>query len=255
MAEFVSSELFSNIVSSVIVIVIVAVLLRVLLRVLRKMRVREQSETLRGILTDVVKWLILLTGFFIILEINGVDVSSFIAGLGLVSVIVGLALQDFLKDIIMGLHILIDGFYVAGDAVIYDGKECTVEEFNLKTTRLRELEDGTVIVLCNRNVEKIERMSRIVDIDIPLSYEDDTEVIRGVMKSLVEKVGELPEVESAAFMGTKEFGDSSIAYKLRFVTDPLKKPEMRWKVNGMIQDALHDAGIAIPFNQVDVHIK
>ena len=49
-----------------------------------------------------------------VLQLLGFNVSSVIAGVGIVSAIVGLSLQDALKDIIMGFNIIIDSYFSVG---------------------------------------------------------------------------------------------------------------------------------------------
>ena len=73
---------------------------------------------------------------FIILQINGVNVSSIIAGVGVVSVIIGLALQDALKDIIMGVNVLVDDYFSLGDIVKLDDIEGKVVEIGIKNIKI-----------------------------------------------------------------------------------------------------------------------
>ena len=76
---------------------------------------------------NVLRYLLLLVTILLILQINGINVTSLVAGLGIVSAVVGLALQDILKDVIMGLHILSGRFFSVGDAVRYGIMEGIVE--------------------------------------------------------------------------------------------------------------------------------
>ena len=212
-----------------------------------------RHKTLRSVVFGIVKWVCIIVLFIVILAINGIDVSSMIAGLGIVSLVVGLALQDYLKDIVMGIHILTDNFYAVGDAVVYGGYECIVADLSIRTTKLRIIENGASIVLCNRKVEEITRMSHLVDIDVPLSYSEDVNKVREVLKDLADKISDLPDIEYAIFKGTQKFDSSAILYKMRFFCEPAKQKELSRTVHGIIQDGLNSEGIKIPFTQMDVH--
>jgi hypothetical protein len=56
--------------------------------------------TFINLLRNATKYIFLFLGVLIILQINGVNVTSLMAGVGIISIVVGLALQDALKDII-----------------------------------------------------------------------------------------------------------------------------------------------------------
>jgi small-conductance mechanosensitive channel len=72
---------------------------------------------------SILKYFLGIISLLIILDINGVNISSLVAGLGVVGIIVGLALQDALKDIIMGKNIITGHFFQVGDVIKY--KEIT----------------------------------------------------------------------------------------------------------------------------------
>ena len=68
----------------------------------------------------------------ILLNLYGVNTTSLIAGLGIAGAVLGLALQDALKDIFNGLSIIFDNYFVVGDLVDYNGFVGTVTDFGLK---------------------------------------------------------------------------------------------------------------------------
>lgn len=88
-------------------------------------------------LYDVIKYAILLGAALTVLQIYHINVTSLVAGLGLASAIVGLALQDVLKDSIMGVHLLSDYFFEVGDVVRYGDYEGVVISFYGKTPIIR----------------------------------------------------------------------------------------------------------------------
>ena len=102
----------------------------------------------------------------------GVDTSSFIAGLGVASVVIGLALQDALKDIIGGINIILDNFYVVGDYVKYGDFTGQVISFGLKSTKIKDF-NGNVMVVSNRNIDEIINLSQdkhVILLNIPTCY-------------------------------------------------------------------------------------
>ena len=86
----------------------------------------KKRTTIINLFRNIVKYLFAIILVVIILSIFGVDTKGFIAGLGIAGAVVGLALQDALKDIISGIAIIMDNYFVIGDKVEIKGFKGTV---------------------------------------------------------------------------------------------------------------------------------
>ena len=212
-----------------------------------------ENSTLSQGIYDAIKYTILLGTLLAVLQVNGVNVGSMVAGLGLASAIVGLALQDALKDSIMGIHLITDHFFEVGDVVRYEDFEGVVMSFNMKTTKLQNIYDNSVMTICNRNISQIVTISDWMDIDIPLAYEEDERKIHTVLKKICEQIRKTEGIEDCIYKGTQDFGDSAVIYKIRIFCPPKEKPELRRKALAVVQDGLEKAGLSIPYQQLDVH--
>lgn len=192
-----------------------------------------------------------------VLQINDINVTSLVAGLGIASAIVGLALQDYLKDIIMGTHIVRDSFFKEGDVVKYGETEGIVIEFNMRTTKLRCLADQSILTISNRNISEIRLIpnSQFQDIDIGLPYEEDHQRVFDILGEAGRKIAQLDGVDDCVMKGIVKFEDSDILYRIRFFCYPSKKYDLRVAANRIILECLTEAGISIPFPQMDVHIN
>ena len=148
--------------TSALIVVLAIVLWKTVRRLYKKYiqvgSSKGERTTLVRVLFSTARFLIVSGAGLVILEVNGVNVTSLVAGLGLLSAIVGLALQDFLKDVIMGIHIITDHFFSVGDVVRYGDIEGVVIGFTMKTTRLRNIYDQTITTVCNRNISEITKM-------------------------------------------------------------------------------------------------
>ena len=204
-------------------------------------------------LYDVIKHAILLGAVLTVLQIYHVNVTSLVAGLGLASAIVGLALQDVLKDTIMGIHLMTDHFYEVGEVVRYRDYEGVVISFNINTTKLRSISDNSVMTICNRNISEIVRSSDWVDIDIPLPYEESVKRIYAVLENICREIEGIEGIEGCEYKGTQEFADSAVIYKIRLYCPPEQRPELRRKALHIIQEGLEKEHIHIPYRQVDIH--
>ncbi len=243
-------------------IVVIAVCInRILKAGFRKLRTKSdfsESSPLKAtvmVIYNVLRISIIAVAVLFILQTFGVDVTSFIAGLGLFSAIIALALQDVLKDVFSGVVILVDNYYRVDDAVEYNGKDGIVISFNVRTTKIQYIDDNSVMSVSNRNISQIRKLTRLVDIDLPLSYEEDPRKVYKVLGEMCERAKQLENVEDCQFKGTQNFEDSAITYKIRFFCPPNKRPDTRRAMIKLIQDTLLEENITIPYQQMDIHTK
>lgn len=241
-------------------VIIVAVVFWVIFRkALKKMQDKNDKKSKKALslrlVARIIKFVIIVAATILVLQINGINVSSLVAGLGIVSVIVGFALQDILKDFIMGIYIVWDNFFTIGDVVSYgDITEGEVIGFNLKSTKIYDVNTGNTITVSNRNISEILKISTWLDIGIPASYKENLEKIRQIMNEIAERALSIEGVTDSKFLGTDEFKDSLIIYKIRVFCPADKKAPIKRAVNGLIQDVYNEHSIEIPFNQLDVHL-
>ena len=191
----------------------------------------------------------------VVLQINGINIGTLFTGLGVAGIIVGFALQDILKDLMMGTSIIWDKFFAVGDYICYNGKEWQVIEFNAKVTKLYDFLEDTTITISNRNITEIAKATKIVGVSISAPYDVPLSRIRPVMEEIVRRAKELPSVEDAQFLGTDEFADSSINYKIVLnCVDPSVKGAARRGTLDIVQEVFAEENISIPYPQMDVHM-
>ncbi len=212
----------------------------------------EQSQVWQ-IVMSVLKVLISVVTVLIILQINGINIGSMVAGLGLVSAAAGLALQDTLKDVVMGLHIIGDKFFSIGDPVEYNGVNGIVTSFNIRTTKIESIIDNSTLSVCNRNISEIKKMTDLMDIDVPISYDEDVRNVHKVFTGIAEKISKLDGVATCEYKGTQSFESSAVLYKIRLFCDYKNRCDIRRAAIAEIQTGLENADIKIPFDQLDVH--
>lgn len=249
--------LSKNVILTILLLIAMFVVLKVYKKVARTYLNSDHTinETIERTLFDVIRFVIILLFLMTILQINGINISSLVASLSVASMIIGLALQDFLKDIIMGLHILIDKFFQVGDVIQYGDEEGIVISFNLRTTRIESIKDHDIMTISNRNISDIVKVSTLNDIDLGLSYEEDFRKVTTVLKEAARRLEAIDGIDSAVFKGTNAFNESSIIYKVRFFCEPSIRYDMRRAANYVIQEVLDENDIIIPYGQLDVHIK
>ena len=93
----------------------------------------KKLETLKMIIKNIFKYSIIVIVILVIMARFGVNVTSFVAGLGIAGAIAGLASQDLLKDIIGGASIIMENQFAVGDTIEVGGFEGEVISISLKS--------------------------------------------------------------------------------------------------------------------------
>lgn len=253
MSEFFEKFFSTRLILSIVVALCAVALFIIFRGVERKLKKHESAATVSGVVFSAVRLIILIVAILWILQINGINVSTVAAGLGIASAIVGLALQNYLQDLIMGIRFLSDTFFAVGDCVEYGSAEYEVTAFNLQSTRLKDLDNGSVMTVCNRNITEIKKLGDIINLDVPLSYKEDTRRVHTIFRSLADELAGCDGITACEYKGTQSFEESSILYRFDVHCDQKNRPDMRRLALMKIKNTLEKEGIEIPFNQLDVH--
>jgi small-conductance mechanosensitive channel len=106
---------------------------------------RRVNADAMHILADAVKWSVLAIGLITGLGTIGIDVSALVAGLGLTSLALGIALKDVVSNSIAGIMILIYKPFGRQDRIAVTGLEGTVAQIDLRFTTL-VIEDRRILI-------------------------------------------------------------------------------------------------------------
>ena len=122
MIKFIKSEKFILPIVYIIIGVIVYNIIKALVMKLSKTKfVDKKKKTIISLVKNIIKYLIMIFVVLAILSIYGVDTKGIVTSIGVAGVIIGLALQDIVKDFLAGVLILFDNHYTIGDVVTIDG--------------------------------------------------------------------------------------------------------------------------------------
>ena len=204
-------------------------------------------------LDSFIKTVLYILLLFMIASGFGLDATSVVALLGSAGVAIGLAIQGSLSNFAGGvLILLLKPFRVD------DGHEGTVKEIQLFYTKLSTPNNHVVIIpngtLSNSSILNMSTLTeRRMDILVGISYDADIRQAREViMKVLEEDESVLATKDRRVFVDT--LADSGVNLNVRCWADNETYWECKWRITEKIKYALDEAGISIPYPQLDVHI-
>ncbi|MFT6281785.1 MAG: small conductance mechanosensitive channel [Salibacteraceae bacterium] len=235
---------------------IAKVLSKAVVKVIKKRDADESLVSFMRSLTSIgLKVLVLITA----MSQLGVEMTSFVAILGAAGLAIGLAFSGTLSNFAGGVMILLFKPFKVGDYVNMQGEEGTVKEILIFNTILATL-DNKIIILANgavangtvTNFTKAEK--RRVDWVFGIAYGDDLKVAKLLLDKFISEDERILK-EGANFIGVGELGDSSVNITVRAWV----KTENYWNVffamNERVYNEFGDAGLSIPFPQMDVHMQ
>jgi small-conductance mechanosensitive channel len=155
----------------------------------------------------------------------GVNITAFVASLGVGGIAIALAVQNILGDLFASLSIAVDKPFEVGDAIGVGDLSGTVQHIGLKTTRLRSLTGEQIVIgntdLLKQVVKNYRRMSdRRIAFKFGMSYRctpEQLEAVPGIVRRLIESRPAL-KLDRVHFQG---FGESALDFEVvYFVTSP-----------------------------------
>lgn len=256
MKSIISKELIISVIIIILGILIYFIIKSIINRILDKRKyVSKKKKTYLKLFNSIFKYLIMAIVVITVLQVNGINVSSIIAGLGIVSLIAGFALQDALKDIIMGFNIIVDEYYSIGDVIKIDNIEGKVLEVGLKSTKMKDINTNNIFIIANRNISKSHIISTQFDIDIPVPYNEKITRIENIIDDIIKQIKVMKNIIDVEYRGLNKFGDSAIYYKIRMYAKAEYQPQLKRDINRIVKLELDRNNIDIPFMQIDIHNK
>ncbi len=235
-------------------------LIRFIRSILKKALTRSHiDDTAIHFIDSFVKFSMYFVLILMIASGLGVDAASILALLGSASVAVGLAVQGSLSNLAGGVLLLILKPFSAGD-YIRDGQgnEGTVEAVDIFYTQLITPDNRAIVLpngtLANGSIVNFTKCGeRRFDIPVSISYEADIRKAKEVILLLLqEDPCVLKEKEINVFVDS--LGDHGVNLTARGWASTSDFWPAKWRLTEQIKYALDEAGIAIPYWQMDVHV-
>lgn len=211
-------------------------------------RKRTYVRMLKSIICTVLVIILVL----IILQFFGINVSSMLAGVGIVSIIVGFALQDALKDIIRGLEIISSNYYDIGDLIKFGDNLGQVQSITLRTTKIQDINTMNIVSIANRNIDKVEVDTGYIYLPVPLPYELKIEKADEIMKEIVKKLSKTDLITSADYQGLSKINTSSLDYQVVLTCEPMNRLQARRNALGVVVKTLEEYKISIPYTKINI---
>lgn len=235
--------------------------------ILRELFIREGSQdkeetqrrlTVLPLVASIARYAIF--GFAVVMSLTqiGIDPMPVLAGAGVAGVAIGFGAQSLITDLVSGLFILWESYFVVGDYVQIGDRAGVVEAISLRVTSLRD-DEGRVHFVPNGKIEGIVNYSKgyvAAEVGVRVGYEEDLDKVYSALEEVsswvIENVPdalERPEIE-----GVDELSDLGVLVKLSTKVKPGKHLTTARAIRKRVKEVFDLRGIAFAQPRRVVHL-
>jgi len=117
----------------------------------------KQKETIKQLTLNVFGYAITLIKFVFIVSVF-IPITTLMASVGAVAIVITFAFQNMLADIVRGFFIIFEEMFMVGEWIEVAGFQGEVLEIGLRTTKLRLFVTGEIVLIPNNNIGNIIRL-------------------------------------------------------------------------------------------------
>jgi small conductance mechanosensitive channel len=186
------------------------------------------------------------------------DISSLLAGAGVVGLAIGLGAKSLIQDVIAGFFILLEDHFGVGDRIKVDDKYTgRVEHLDLRRTVLRNIQDGSVLTIPNGQIRVVANTTKDWSqqaVDIRVDYAENLERVVAILEQagadLRADAASGPKlVDRPEVLGVEALGESDMTVRVMLKTQPGDQAQVGRRYRGLVKTAFERAGVALGSQQ------
>jgi small conductance mechanosensitive channel len=225
----------------------------------RLMTARKIDESLKPFLSTLVKIILTVLLMISVMDMIGIEMTSFIALLGAVGIAIGMALSGSLQHFAGGVLLMIYKPFKRGDFIEAQDQKGTVREVGIFNTIINTVDNKTVFIpngplstgtIVNYTTEDTRR----VDLVFGISYKDDIDKAKKILETIMNNDQRILK-EPAPVIGVAELAASSVNIALRVWTANADYFDIEFYLKETVKKEFDKQNITIPFPQMDVNVK
>ena len=248
-----------KLIGSIFIIFVIGIIFRIIAKTIRKIPETKLPAQRSAIIIKFIRYLFYIVVVLYVLSLFGINLKAIWGAAGIAGVAIGFAAQTSVSNLISGLFVLTEGSIHVGDTIIVGDVTGIVDEVKLLSIRVHTYDNQMVRIpnstiinsnLTNNSYHHKRRLTLKVGID----YSTD---MRKALETLQKAPALCPTVLSAPAPAVwfDGFDSSSINLVVAVWFKPVDFLQTKNDLYVAMKQVLDEAGISIPFNQLDVMIK
>lgn len=225
----------------------------------RLMSQRGIDATVGGFVSNILYMALLMLVVIAALSQLGIPTAQFIAVIGAAGLAIGLALQGSLSNFASGVLLVSFRPCKVGDYIEAAGVSGTVKEITVFSTTLVTPDQRTITVpnsgiMGGPITNYSTSASRRLDMVIGVSYDSDLKQVQALLREIVEGDERVLDSHKPVQIGVLALADSSVNIAVRPWVATSDYWPLHFDLHERIKGRFDEAGIGIPYPQMDVHL-
>ena len=223
------------------------------------------SYELSAFIVRILRLLIISLAFITLLYNFGVNVTAFLASLGLGGLAFALAARDTAANIFGSIALMLDQSISVGEWIKVNGVEGTVEDIGMRTTKIRTFEKSLVTVpnsiVANSNIENFSRRGvRRIKMVIGLTYDTPATSVKAIVEDLERMLREHPGIakDQTTLVKFDRFEDSYLGiffYTFTNTSDWKSYLQIREDIHLKIMEIVEANGSSFAFPSQSLYLE
>ena len=227
---------------------LIVILLSFLLRLIGS-QTGKKGETVCRLLTNVIKYVSFASFVGLSLYSLGMDKTTLLAALSILSLAVSLGSQSLIADIIAGISIIMEGVFDVGDFVEIESRTGKVLEIGVRTTRIL-LDGNDIMVIGNKEIQTVINKSRrntAFDISFRIRSDYPVNLIRELLERELPAIGANNSLilKGPTFEGITKIEDGRMTISIETECRQADAKKVKLYVYGELQKLFAKNGIKV----------
>ncbi|MDR1388193.1 MAG: mechanosensitive ion channel family protein [Propionibacteriaceae bacterium] len=212
-------------------------------------RTRAIAALLKSLWTFVLFLMVVLT----VMSTLGLPLGPLLTSAGVGGVVLGIGAQSLVRDYLSGIFMVMEDQYGVGDQIKVGDITGTVEDVNLRVTRLRD-PSGLVWYIRNGEIVRLGNISQGHStglIDIPVAYDADVAQVTEILHQVVAEVEADQDLasqllEAPQLLGVESVSATTMTLRILIKTPPNQQYDLVRDIRERAMAALNAANIPGP---------
>lgn len=207
----------------------------------------KKADTLSTILISILRYSIYIIATLIIIN-NIFDIKiTIITAAGIGGIAIGFGAQSLVRDVITGFFILLEDQFSVGDIITIDGMKGTVEEIEMRITKLRHF-NGDLFIIPNGEIKKIinhTTSEKIAIVDIKVSYQQRIQKVFDVINKTLQELenDQIEVIQKPELFGIIDFTKDDVTIRITSKAEQGKHAEIERYIRKSIKESFEREGI------------
>lgn len=256
-SKYFNSAMLEKGIRIIIIFIVGLLIVYAITSLVKKLLPNKLSRQRQMIVNRFVQYTGFLTLFLIIISELDINLTAIFGAAGVVGLIVGVASQASIGNIVSGFFMVSEKSFELGDVIRIGSTSGTVYSIDLLSIKLRTF-DNLLVRIPNQTVISSEVTNvtkfpiRRFDIELSVAYKEDLRKVKSVLENIVD-ANPLCLDEPAPVIVYKGFGDSGINIMLGVWFERANLSKLRDSIFHEIKEKFDAEGIEIPFPHMSIY--